>query len=195
MRAEVCSEDGRIHEGTTIVQHVALGPLPLEAAVRVVRVWRSREGDADEVGFTYATLNGHPERGISTFRIRRSNQDQNHLPDRRPKPARIAAHPPDPGLARVASNAVLPRPLCRTSRRPATDRVSLHAFRAGPRGRRMGRASGRRLAAFPCPPAGRSARPMPLTGVRPDHVTVAVQIPRPRLSRSRDRGRPVPDVP
>ena len=74
MRAQVCSDDGRIREGTTIVQRVALGPFALEAGVRVVRVWHNLDGDAEEVGFTYATLRGHPERGISTFRIRRSRQ-------------------------------------------------------------------------------------------------------------------------
>lgn len=72
MRAEVCSEDGLIHEGTTIVQHVAIGPLRLEAAVRVLRVWNTQTEDVQEIGFTYVTLKGHPERGISTFRLRRS---------------------------------------------------------------------------------------------------------------------------
>ncbi len=72
MRAEICSDDHRVHYGTTIVQHVALGPVPLKAAVRVLRVWR----DTEEVGFTYATLQGHPERGISTFRIRRAEPGQ-----------------------------------------------------------------------------------------------------------------------
>src|SRR5262245_48641288 len=34
LRADVCSIDGRIREGTTIVQRVAIGPFPLESAVR-----------------------------------------------------------------------------------------------------------------------------------------------------------------
>ena len=72
MRAEVCSADGRIREGTTIVQDVALGPLHLEAAVRVLRVWQDQDGRTEEAGFAYATLKGHPERGVSTFRIRRT---------------------------------------------------------------------------------------------------------------------------
>jgi uncharacterized protein (UPF0548 family) len=80
MRADVCSEDGRVHEGTTIVQHVAIGPFPLEAAVRVVRVWRTRDDDVEEVGFTYATLKGHPERGTSTFRVcRRRDRDKDQI--------------------------------------------------------------------------------------------------------------------
>jgi hypothetical protein len=76
MRPEVCSSDGRLHDGTTIVQHVAIGPLRLEAAVRVVRAWRDEGADAVESGFTYATLEGHPERGISTFRIRRRSDER-----------------------------------------------------------------------------------------------------------------------
>lgn len=113
MRAEVCSEDGRIHEGTTIVQHVALGPIPLEAAVRVVRVWHSREGDAEEVGFTYATVKGHPERGISTFRIRRSNQDHiTFLIDARSTPGSLLTR--------------LTRPFARRFQRRATEAALSH---------------------------------------------------------------------
>jgi uncharacterized protein (UPF0548 family) len=71
MDARVCSGDGRLHEGTTIVQRVRLGPLRLEFAVRVLRVWSGRGGEADEAGFSYVTLKGHPERGVSTFLLRR----------------------------------------------------------------------------------------------------------------------------
>jgi uncharacterized protein (UPF0548 family) len=71
MHAHICSEDDRLREGTTIVQRVAIGPLTLEAGVRVIRVWHHEDEDIDETGFTYATLQGHPERGISTFRLRR----------------------------------------------------------------------------------------------------------------------------
>jgi uncharacterized protein (UPF0548 family) len=113
MRAEVCSDDGRIHEGTTIVQHVALGPLRLEAAVRVVRVWRNRDGDAEEIGFTYATLQGHPERGISTFRIRRS--DQGHITfliDARSRPGSLLTR--------------LTRPFARRFQRQATEAALAH---------------------------------------------------------------------
>jgi uncharacterized protein (UPF0548 family) len=74
LQPEVCSDDGRLRDGTTIVQHVAIGPLELEAAVRVVRLWRNKDGTSAETGFTYATLEGHPERGVSTFRLRRSPQ-------------------------------------------------------------------------------------------------------------------------
>jgi uncharacterized protein (UPF0548 family) len=71
MQAQICGEDARLREGTTIVQRVSIGPLSLEAGVRVIRVWRHEDDDGAETGFTYATLQGHPERGISTFRLRR----------------------------------------------------------------------------------------------------------------------------
>ena len=72
MQAQVCSPDARLREGTTIVQRVAIGPVTLEAGVRVLRVWRDRDAEGAETGFTYATLEGHPERGVSTFRLRRN---------------------------------------------------------------------------------------------------------------------------
>ncbi len=65
----VCSEDGYIHEGTTIVQRVWIGPIRIESAVRVFRIWQRRDTTLDEVGFSYATLYGHPERGVSTFSV------------------------------------------------------------------------------------------------------------------------------
>jgi uncharacterized protein (UPF0548 family) len=72
MRAQVCSADARLREGTTIVQRVAIGPLTLEAGVRIIRVWQDREPGGAETGFTYTTLQGHPERGVSSFRLRRN---------------------------------------------------------------------------------------------------------------------------
>lgn len=72
MDARVCSADGRLREGTTIVQRVAIGPVTLEAGVRVIRVWQDRDAGGAETGFTYTTLQGHPERGVSSFRLRRS---------------------------------------------------------------------------------------------------------------------------
>ncbi len=53
------------------MQRVAIGPLTLEAGVRVIRVWHHEDAEREETGFAYATLQGHPERGISTFRLRR----------------------------------------------------------------------------------------------------------------------------
>lgn len=111
MRAEVCSEDGRIHEGITIVQNVALGPLALKAAVRVVRVWRNQFDGAQEIGFTYATLQGHPERGISTFRLRRSTDRHiTFLIDARSRPGSLLtllARPFARRFQRKASEAAL----------------------------------------------------------------------------------------
>ena len=78
MRATVCSEDGRLREGVTVVQHVAIGPFTLEAGVRVIRAWSQRDADGAEAGFAYVTLQGHPERGVSTFRIR-ERRDQGSI--------------------------------------------------------------------------------------------------------------------
>lgn len=71
MKSVVCSEDGLIAEGTTLLQRVPIGPITLNVAVRVVRLWRMHSEGVDEVGFTYATLQGHPERGVSSFALRR----------------------------------------------------------------------------------------------------------------------------
>ena len=120
MRAEVCSDDGRIHEGTTIVQHVAIGPLRMEAAVRVVRVWRGETEEAEEIGFTYATLEGHPERGISTFRLRRSALGSiTFLIDTRSRPGSL--------LTRLA------RPLARRFQLRATEAALRYFTAAGHR--------------------------------------------------------------
>lgn len=61
---------GRIDEGAMIVQRVRLGPVALEMAVRVIEAWDFDDGAVREAGFTYATIVGHPERGIETFRVR-----------------------------------------------------------------------------------------------------------------------------
>ena len=44
MKSEVCSGDGRVQPGATIVQRVAIGPFRLEAAVRVRGAFRVRPG-------------------------------------------------------------------------------------------------------------------------------------------------------
>jgi uncharacterized protein (UPF0548 family) len=62
MRARVCTPDGRIAPGVTIIQRVLLGPVALEMAVRVIETGAAL--------FTYATLEGHSERGIATFAVR-----------------------------------------------------------------------------------------------------------------------------
>jgi uncharacterized protein (UPF0548 family) len=68
MLAHVCSPDGRVAVGTTVIQRVLLGPLALEMGVRVVEVLDESKGSR-RVGFTYATLQGHSERGLATFSI------------------------------------------------------------------------------------------------------------------------------
>jgi uncharacterized protein (UPF0548 family) len=40
-----------------------LGPISIETAVRVIELDRN----PDRASFTYATLSGHPERGIASF--------------------------------------------------------------------------------------------------------------------------------
>jgi uncharacterized protein (UPF0548 family) len=120
MRAEICSGDGLVHDGTTIVQRVRVGPIRLEAGVRVLRVWRHRDGDAEESGFTYATLRGHPERGVSTFRIRRrlDRDDIAFLIDVRSRPGTLLTR--------------LTRPLARRFQRRATDAALDHVSRPIP---------------------------------------------------------------
>lgn len=65
MRARVCSSDARVAVGVTIVQRVRFGLLALETAVRVIEC----EHSADAARFAYATLQGHPERGIASFAV------------------------------------------------------------------------------------------------------------------------------
>ena len=65
MRARVCSRDGWVATGVTIVQRVRFGPIALESAVRVIEHERS----AGAARFAYATLEGHPERGIASFAL------------------------------------------------------------------------------------------------------------------------------
>ena len=69
MRARVCTPDGRVAVGATIVQRVMLGPISIETAVRVIELDRS----PDRTSFAYATLAGHPERGIASFAVTRTD--------------------------------------------------------------------------------------------------------------------------
>jgi uncharacterized protein (UPF0548 family) len=70
MQYRVCTTDGNVAEGATIVQRVTFGPVALETAVRVVSVFDSTSDGERKSGFTYATLRGHPERGLATFCVR-----------------------------------------------------------------------------------------------------------------------------
>ncbi len=65
MVSRVCAADGRVSVGATIIQRVLLGPVAIETAVRVVEVERTLE----RASFAYATLLGHPERGIASFAV------------------------------------------------------------------------------------------------------------------------------
>jgi uncharacterized protein (UPF0548 family) len=69
MRARVCTPDGRIAPDAVVVQRVRVGLPILESAVRVVDVWHHQAPGSEEAGFAYATLEDHPERGVSRFRV------------------------------------------------------------------------------------------------------------------------------
>ena len=68
MIAHVCSPDRRVALGATIVQRVVLGPVAIETAVRVIEMQRDLNG----ARYAYATLHGHPERGIASFALLRT---------------------------------------------------------------------------------------------------------------------------
>ena len=70
MRFTVCSTLAR--EGSLIVQRIGIGPVRIEAAVRVVEVWDTSQDDTRDAGFRYVTLAGHPECGVATFRIHKA---------------------------------------------------------------------------------------------------------------------------
>ncbi|MDQ3449211.1 MAG: DUF1990 domain-containing protein [Chloroflexota bacterium] len=59
--------DGRAALGVTIVQHLFLGPLALESGVRIVGCEDGAGAGPRRVSVTWATLKGHPERGVETF--------------------------------------------------------------------------------------------------------------------------------
>jgi uncharacterized protein (UPF0548 family) len=69
MVSHVCTPDGLVAVGATVVQRVALGPIALETAVQVIEVERT----PSRAAFAYATLDGHPERGVASFAIDRAD--------------------------------------------------------------------------------------------------------------------------
>jgi uncharacterized protein (UPF0548 family) len=71
MLARVCSPDNCVAVGAIVVQRVVLGPIAIETAVRVIEVERT----ADRAYFAYATLQGHPERGVASFAVIRSGSE------------------------------------------------------------------------------------------------------------------------
>lgn len=70
LRARVLTPDGRMAPGALVVQRVRLGPLVVEAGVRVVDLVDAEDGAGRTYGYAYATLPGHPERGVARFRLR-----------------------------------------------------------------------------------------------------------------------------
>ncbi len=75
MRARVCTTDERVREGALIVQRIISGPVAIEAAVRVIDVFESRE-PGRMIGFSYVTLQGHAERGVATFYLSQSAEGE-----------------------------------------------------------------------------------------------------------------------
>jgi uncharacterized protein (UPF0548 family) len=76
VQATICPA-GTIAAGATIIQRIVLGPLALEAAVRVIEVWdrpvasgAGATGGGSVAGFRYVTLRGHPECGVASFEVR-----------------------------------------------------------------------------------------------------------------------------
>jgi uncharacterized protein (UPF0548 family) len=66
MRAQVCTANGRVALGATIVQRISLSLAVIETAVQVVEFERG----AERAYFAYATLPGHVERGLAAFEVR-----------------------------------------------------------------------------------------------------------------------------
>ena len=67
--SKLCKPDGKMAAGTTIIQRIMLGPVWLEAAVRVTDVTENKSAESGRASFTYTTLDGHPERGTACFAI------------------------------------------------------------------------------------------------------------------------------
>ncbi len=65
MYARVCTRDGCVSVGATIIQRILVGPIAMETAVRVITL----ERDDARTSFAYATLQGHAERGIASFAL------------------------------------------------------------------------------------------------------------------------------
>lgn len=59
--------DGRAARGCTVVQHFFYRWIALESAVRIVGLEDTSDDGSRRVSLTWATLKGHPERGIETF--------------------------------------------------------------------------------------------------------------------------------
>jgi uncharacterized protein (UPF0548 family) len=113
LRSRVCTPDGIVALGATIVQRVRLGPLVLETAVRVIELERSAVG----ARFAYATVAGHAERGIASFEVALEAADVRFTARAWSRPGNLAAR--------------LGRPLARSFQRAIT-REALDHFCTSP---------------------------------------------------------------
>ena len=67
---------GEIRKNALVIQRFGVGGLSVESATRVADVWETTEADGVQVaGFAYVTLEGHPERGVATFEVRREHEE------------------------------------------------------------------------------------------------------------------------
>ena len=117
MQPTVCSTDGHVVEGAVIVQRVKVGLLVMEAAVRVVRTWHNESIDTDESGFTYATVAGHPEKGVSSFSVSRSGEIVEFRVKARSRPGTLLTRmgrPASRAFQRAATRAALRHVASRT---------------------------------------------------------------------------------
>lgn len=108
LRARVCTPDGLVSIGATIVQRVFLGPIALETAVRVIEHHRTPGSGR----FAYATLQGHPEQGIASFEVEPSGADLRFIAQAWSRPGNLAAR--------------LGRPLARSFQRAITREAIQH---------------------------------------------------------------------
>jgi uncharacterized protein (UPF0548 family) len=70
LTAHVCTPDGRVAPGATVVQRVSVGPfLAFESAVRVMHVTDDVTETGLRVGYTISTVRGHVERGYERFTL------------------------------------------------------------------------------------------------------------------------------
>jgi uncharacterized protein (UPF0548 family) len=72
----VLCPNGIVELDALIVQHVGVGPIRLESAVRIVDVWDHSSDEQRDPGFRYVTLAGHPERGVESFAVQRDKSGE-----------------------------------------------------------------------------------------------------------------------
>jgi uncharacterized protein (UPF0548 family) len=70
LKGHICHASGEITVGAIVIQRIFLEPFGFESATRVVDRFDRRHHTGRSVGFTYATLPGHPEIGRETFTLR-----------------------------------------------------------------------------------------------------------------------------